>query len=156
MVPAGNKAKRLILVNHKQYLRKSMHQATNTFSRNLTTNYRIRIFILILFFSAQFFLLGDGEESPPTSQTFAHPLPPKSQSPQLNNSFQVTTQQKQHFQLQSMLLFHFYFNFILMLILISIDVQHSQKAGFRFEKDSNHQNHSPSVSLHPVKIFDPV
>ena len=38
-----------------------------------------------------------------------------------------------------------------MLILILIDVQYSHKAIFRFEKGSNHQNHSSSIPLHPVK-----
>ena len=38
-----------------------------------------------------------------------------------------------------------------MLILILIDAQYSQKAVYRFEKDSNRQNNS-SGSLHAVKI----
>ena len=42
-----------------------------------------------------------------------------------------------------------------MLILILIHVQYSQKAAFSFEKGSNHQNHSSSGSLHPVKTFPP-
>ena len=38
-----------------------------------------------------------------------------------------------------------------MLILISIDVQYPQKGAFRFEKGSNHQNHSSLGSLHLVR-----
>ena len=38
-----------------------------------------------------------------------------------------------------------------MLTLILVDVQYSRKAVFSFEKDSNHQNHSSSGSLHLVK-----
>ena len=38
-----------------------------------------------------------------------------------------------------------------MLTLILIDVQHSQKAVFNFEKDSNRQNYSSSGSLQSVK-----
>ena len=43
-----------------------------------------------------------------------------------------------------------------MLIFILVEVQYSQKAGFSFDKGSNRQNHSSSVSLHLVKKFPSV
>ena len=76
----------------------------------------------------------------------------------LNNNFQVITQLKRYFQLQSLLryqllLISYPFDTQVKLILILIDVQYSQNAVSSFEKGSNCQNHSSGSR--PIKKSPP-
>ena len=77
----------------------------------------------------------------PPEQMLIPPLPP-------NTNFHVVTQQKLHFKLQSLLLYHF--NFILVVhrghVNFYFDAQYLQNVVFSYEKDSNSQNPSSSGS----------
>ena len=104
-----------------------------------------------------------------TSQKFAHflshhrenPPPPNFYPPPLNINFYVLIQEKLHFFLCGwchccctifiLTLYSLYT--IAVLVLILINVQCLQNVVFSFEKGSNSQNHSLSVSQKPIKNF---
>ena len=109
--------------------------------------------------------MGERGRKPPTRLRFVYPHTRKNCPYEifilplpLNNNFHVITQQKLHFLLQPLLLYHFHFNFILFVHTGHSNFDLNRRSlfiAFSSEKGSNGQNHNSSDSQHPMKKFTP-